>query len=84
MEFCLIRRLSRFLFLSVINKYKAGTHLEEPRLQKYIVYRRCKTIQVSAPEGFRISLDGEVHKMPEFTAEIIPSAIRFAVPEQHE
>lgn len=84
MEFCLIRRLSRFRFLSVINKYKSGTHLEYPGLQKYIVYRRCKTIHVTAPEGFRISLDGEVHKMPEFTAEIIPSAIRFAVPEQHE
>lgn len=81
-EFCLIRCLSRFRFLSVINKYKAGTHLEEPRLQKYIVYRRCKSLKVSAPEGFLVSLDGEVHRMPEFTAEIIPSAIRFAVPEQ--
>lgn len=83
-EFCLIRCLSRFRFLSVINKYKAGTHLEEPSLKKFIVYRRCKSVKVSAPEGFLVSLDGEVHKMPEFTAEIIPSAIRFAVPVQHE
>ncbi len=81
MELCLVRRISRLRFLSLINKYKAGTHLDDPSLEKYIVYRRCKTMQVSAPEGFPVSLDGEVYPISEFTAEIIPSAIRFAVPE---
>jgi diacylglycerol kinase family enzyme len=38
-------------------------------------------MQVSAPEGFLVSLDGEVHRISSFTAEIVPSAIRFAVPE---
>ena len=41
-------------------------------------------MQVNAPEGFHVSLDGEVFTLPEFTAEIIPSAIRFAVPEQND
>lgn len=82
MEFCLVRRISRLRFLSVIKKYKEGTHLDDLSLKDYIVYRRCKTMQVSAPEGFLVSLDGEAHQISSFTAEIIPSAIRFAVPEK--
>lgn len=83
MELCLVRRISRLRFLSVIKKYKEGSHLDDPSLKKYIVYRRCKSMQVNAPEGFVISLDGEVQKLSSFTAEIVPSAIRFAVPELH-
>jgi len=41
-------------------------------------------MQVTAPEGFHVSLDGEVRQISAFTAEIIPSAIRFAVPEQND
>ncbi|MBE5931061.1 MAG: hypothetical protein E7268_08440 [Lachnospiraceae bacterium] len=82
MELCLVRRISRLRFLSVINKYKAGSHLDDPSLEKFIIYRRCKTMKVTAPKGFFISLDGEVKQISEFTAEIVPSAIRFAVPEK--
>jgi len=67
-------------FLSLIKKYKEGTHLDDPSLEKIIIYRRCKTMRVSAPEGFLVSLDGEVHRISSFTAENVPSAIRFAVP----
>lgn len=83
MELCLVRRISRLRFLSVIKKYKEGRHLDDPSLEGFIVYRRCKSMQVSAPDGFVISLDGEVQKLSSFTAEIVPSAIRFAVPEHH-
>ena len=84
MEFCLVRHISRLRFLSLMNKYKEGVHLDDPSLEKYIVYRRCKTMQVSAPDGFCVSLDGEVHRISSFTAEIVPSAIRFAVPEKSD
>lgn len=83
-ELCLVRCMSRLRFLSVINKYKAGTHLDDPTLKKYIVYRQCKSVTVVASEGFRVSLDGEIHQMSEFTAEIVPGAIRFAVPENEK
>lgn len=82
LEVCLVRPVSRLRFLTIMNKYKAGTHLDDPSLQHLIVYRRCKTIRVSATDGFTVSLDGEIQKLSDFTAEIIPNAIRFAVPEQ--
>lgn len=82
MELCFVRWISRLRFLSVIKKYKAGTHLDDPTLEKFIVYRRCKTMKVTAPKEFFVALDGKVKQISEFTAEIVPSAIRFAVLEQ--
>ncbi len=83
LEVCLVRPVSRLKFLTFMKKYKEGTHLDDPAMQRFIVYRRCKSLQVSAPDGFSISLDGEVQTLSNFTAEAVPSAIRFAVPEKN-
>ena len=56
--------------------------MDDPALEKFIVYRRASTMKVTAPEGFLVSLDGEVKQLSEFTAEIVPGAIRFGVPEK--
>ena len=81
LEVCLVRPMSQLRFLSLINEYKRGTHLNNPRLEKYIVYRRAKSVTVEAPEGFVYLLDGELITSPRFTVEVMPRAIRFAVPK---
>ena len=80
LEVCLVRPVSRLTFLKLIGKYKEGTHLEDPRFQKLIAYRRGKSVKVSAPEGFGFSLDGELVMQNEFTINVVHHAIRFAVP----
>ena len=81
LEVCAVRPMSQLRFLSLINEYKKGTHLENPKLKKYIIYRRAKSVTVEAPEGFVYLLDGELLTSPRFTVEILPRAIRFAVPK---
>ena len=44
-------------------------------------YTRCKSVEVIAPEGFCISLDGEIIENNHFIAEIVPSALNFIVPK---
>lgn len=80
LEVCLVRPLSRLTFLKLVDVYAKGLHLDDPRFRKYIAYRRGKSVRVSAPEGFAFSLDGELVEKNEFTIEICPAAIRFAVP----
>lgn len=84
LEVCLVRPISRLRFLRVINKYKAGKHLDDPSMQDMIIYRRAKTMEVKAEKEFTVSLDGELRKMKEATVEIVPSALRFGVPEVAE
>ena len=80
LEICLVRPISRFKLIHLIGVYKEGKHLDDPRFRNIVVYRRGKSVQVSAPEGFAYSLDGEVVECNEFTIEICPAALRFAVP----
>lgn len=80
LEVCLVRPISRFTFIKLIGVYSEGTHLDDPRFRNIISYRRGKSVRVVAPEGFAFSLDGELVYKNEFTIEVCPGAIRFAVP----
>jgi diacylglycerol kinase (ATP) len=80
LEICVVRPLSRFTFVKLLTPYKEGVYLDDPNFEKYITYRRGRSVHVQAPEGFAFSLDGEIVYKNDFTIEICPGAIRFAVP----
>ncbi len=82
LDVCLVKPLSRFTFIKLIGVYKQGKHLDDPRFKNLITYRRGKTVRVLAPEGFGYTLDGEIVMEHDFTIEICPGAIRFAVPAE--
>ncbi|MBO7151081.1 MAG: hypothetical protein J6V82_04945, partial [Clostridia bacterium] len=50
------------------------------RFDKYVTYRRVKTLQIEAEEGFGLTIDGELADGASFAVEVLPRAIRFAVP----
>lgn len=80
LEVCFVRPVSHLTFLRLMGDYKRGTHLGNPKFDKYIFYRRGKKIEVQAPEGFVYCLDGEPIACNSFTVEAVPRAVRFAVP----
>ena len=80
LEVCLVRPLSHVRFLKLISVYTEGTHLDNPKLEPFLEYRRAKSVRVEAPEGFIYAFDGELITQNEFTVEVAPRAIRFAVP----
>ena len=80
LELCLVRPVSRLKFLQLMDTYREGNHLEDPRFRDLILYRRCRTVEIRAGEGFAVSLDGEILKAPEIRISVLPGAIRFAVP----
>ncbi len=79
-DVCAVKPISRFKLMNLINSYEKGEHLDDPKFAPLITYRRCKTFSVEAPEGFCISIDGELTPLNKFTCEIVPSAISFVVP----
>lgn len=81
LEVCLVRPVSHFTFLSLMHFYTEGTHLGNPKFEKILEYRRGKSIRVEAPEGFVYAFDGELIRQRDFTVEVVPNAIRFAVPK---
>ena len=81
LEVCLVHPVSHITFLRLVQDYTKGAHLDNPKFEKYLEYRRGKNIRIEASEGFLYSFDGELIAQNEFTVEVIPSAIRFAVPQ---
>ena len=82
MEVCLVRPLSRLRFLRMMNGYKQGTHLDDPKFKPYITYVRARRMTIEGPEGFGISLDGEIYPATHIEVENIPHAVDIIRPEQ--
>ncbi len=84
LEVCLVHPVSHLKFMQLIGYYQKGTHLEDPKFAKILEYRRGKKIEIEAPEGFVYSFDGELIRQEHFTVEVVPQALRFAVPASAE
>ena len=82
LELCLVKPVSRLTFIRLVKYYIEGSHLDNPKFDDILVYRKCKKVEVLAQEGFIVSLDGELVEMPHFTATIEPGAVNFAAPEE--
>ena len=81
-EVCHVNPVSRLKFISLINEYKNGTHLDNPKFEKLVNYVRAKKIKLEADDNFFISIDGELEKIAKCTVEIAEKALNFAVPEK--
>ena len=81
LEVCLVKPISVLKFVGLVNVYTEGTHLDDERFADILEYRRGKKIEIEAPEGFIYSFDGELIRQNKFTVEVVPNAIRFAVPK---
>ena len=81
LEVCVVKPLSLFTFIRLIGAYREGKHLDDPRFAKYITYRRASRVEVRADAPFPVELDGEIIRPSHFVCEVVPGALRFAVPE---
>ena len=81
-EICLVKPVSRLRFLNLMNAYKRGEHLTDPRFQSVIRYCRGKEIEVEGGPGFLVSLDGEVVSGSSFRAEVIRGRLPFVSVQQ--
>jgi diacylglycerol kinase (ATP) len=80
LEVCFVNKISRFTFVRLVSCYVKGTHLDDPRFDKYISYKRAKKVNVTIPYGY-ISIDGELTETTEFTAEVVENALNFVIPD---
>lgn len=74
------RPVSRVKFVQLAGIYQRGEHLTDPKFKDIMVYRQAKRVTLDAPDGFAVSVDGEIIEGTHFDIEVVPHAIRFAVP----
>lgn len=59
MDVCPIKKLSRIQFLSFIGAYKEGRHFDEPSMQKYVAYHKCKKAVIKGASRLPVCFDGD-------------------------
>ncbi|WMJ76581.1 MULTISPECIES: diacylglycerol/lipid kinase family protein [unclassified Sedimentibacter] len=82
MDLCLVKNISRFKILNLMNSYKAGTHLENPKLSKWISYKKCKKIKIKSSKPLNVCVDGEIYLHNEVALEIEKDAFKFWMPKE--
>lgn len=81
MEFCGIRKMSRFQMSRFIHIYQKGLHLNNPRLATKILYQKGQVLTIRSKHPLVVCLDGEIRKKRELSVRLIPSALSFWLPE---
>jgi diacylglycerol kinase family enzyme len=82
LEVCLVKPVSRLRFIGLIKYYVAGTHINNPKFENIVVYRQAKKVTIEGPEGFCVSIDGEIYDSQHIEVENLERKIRFAVPRK--
>jgi diacylglycerol kinase (ATP) len=77
----IIADVSRRTFLSLLSKYRKGTHLEDPTAAKYISYRKCRSLTIHSEDPVKLCTDGEISIAGGIKFEIVPKSIKFSVPQ---
>ena len=79
-----VKNIGFFKFLAKVSKFKNGTYKNYPGLMKYINLYNGKKIKVVSTNNkyLKFGYDGETGIAKEIEIEIIPSALRFYIPDK--
>lgn len=82
LEICFVKPISRLRFVTLMNVYKNGTHLDNPKFDKILKYRHVKKAKLIADKNFGYSLDGEIFYDEVVNIECLKAAINLAMPNE--
>lgn len=84
LDVCFVKTISRLKILGLIKSYKAGTHLENNNIRKYITYRKCKNVKIKSYSPINLCIDGESYIYDDVDFEVVHNAFNFWIPKGSE
>lgn len=81
MDLCIIKKISRLSFISLVGIYKNGTYLRSKKAMKYIEYRQVPHFKMEFPFPLPICIDGEVKGAKSVDFSIVKDGFRFVIPK---
>ncbi len=81
MDVCIISKVSRATFISLVSKYKAGTYLDDEKAMKVIRYRRVPHFKMEFEAPIPICIDGEIKGAKTIDFEVVKNGFNFVVPK---
>ena len=75
-----VKNISRRRFVSLVGRYKAGTHLDDPKLEPILENKKLERIDMIFDKETNISVDGELIRAGEVRMEIIRNGLGLLLP----
>ncbi|MBR2931037.1 MAG: YegS/Rv2252/BmrU family lipid kinase [Clostridia bacterium] len=83
-DMCIIEKVSRATFISLVSSYKAGTYLEKKGIEKYLTYKRVSHFKMEFEQAIPICIDGEIKGARTIDFSIMRNGFNFVVPKGSE
>ncbi len=80
LDLCIVEKVTRAKFVSLIGSYKAGTHLESKAAEGVITYKKCKSVSLEFPTEHNFCMDGEIERYERVDISVCHKAIMFSAP----
>ena len=77
----IVENATRRTFISLLGKYRKGTHLDDPKTERLVTYKKCESLTVMPQNQMKLCADGEITMRGDVRFTIIPDAINFSVPQ---
>lgn len=81
MDISIVEDINRRTLVTLLSKYRKGTHLNDPVCKKIITYKKCKSLIVRPKYNMQLCTDGDITQVGEIKFEILPSSIKFSIPQ---
>lgn len=81
MDVCIIKKVSRAKFISLVGNYRAGTYLSNPRAAKVIKYRQVPHMKMIFDAPIPICIDGEIKGAKTIDFSVVKEAFNFVIPK---
>lgn len=79
-EAVFVKDVSRLTFIRLVGAYKKGEHLRDAKFKDIVTYKQIKSLEMHSKSDVCVNLDGECQLVKDFTAEILPNAIKLSLP----
>ena len=79
-EICMAKPMMLARFVSMIGAYKRGEHLDDPKFQNLLKYRRGREITMTSGRPFWVTIDGDMLCSDKYKVTQLPGAITFVAP----
>lgn len=80
LDFCFIRDIPRLRFLSLVGRYKKGTHLQMEDRDEIFEYGKCREVELLFDEPRKVCVDGEIEHCEHLHMQIEKEAVRLVIP----
>ena len=80
LDYCCVRKVSRFKIAKLVSKYKKGEHIGNEEFASLVTAGRCRRLSVTSQTPVKICCDGEISTGTELWVEIVPNAFSFVLP----